>query len=532
MGNSKFLDIIPGGFSIATDVSCETIVHNPITAKFLRIEPWEQFSYSSQKQPTAKIYHKGKPIAAEDQPIQRAAWYGEEITRCELEFIWEDGVSKIAQWSASPLRDDTGNICGAIATMEDITEIIYMARELDMHKSQLEELVEKTTEAWKLQFEKLQKAEREAWQSETEIKLIKRALKSAEDRFAKAFYLSPQQKSIIRLSDRRYIDVNESFTKARNQARHEVIGKTPCELGSPTEEAEKVFYCLEKQGSIDNLEISIPKHNGTFGKALLSAEVVEIDGELCGLFDYTEITELKKMQAEMARLDRLNLVGQMAAGIAHEIRNPMTTVRGYLQFLGAKQEYITQRSTFDLMISELDRANSIITEFLSLTRNQPTRLKCQNLNDILNNLYPMIEADAFNQNKLIKFIPQEIPDIQLSTKEIHQLVLNLCHNGLEAMREQSRLTIRTFTDSEGVVLSVQDEGAGIGKEAVGKLGTPFYTTKEGGTGLGLAMCYNIAESHNASIDVDTGPQGTTFFVRFNPVKQETLENVIVVNKTI
>jgi len=170
---------------------------------------------------------------------------------------------------------------------------------------------------------------------------------------------------------------------------------------------------------------------------------------------------------------------------------------------------------FELMISELDRANSIITEFLSLTRNQPTKLKYQSLNDILNKLYPMLEANAYHQNKQIEFIPGEVPNIQMDAKEIHQLVLNLCHNGLEAMKEQDCLTIRTFADNEKVVLSVQDKGCGIEVENVAKLGTPFFTTKESGTGLGLAMCYSIAASHNASIDVETGPHGTTFFVRFN-----------------
>jgi signal transduction histidine kinase len=313
----------------------------------------------------------------------------------------------------------------------------------------------------------------------------------------------------------RYIDVNKSFAFARNQSRHEIIGKTPIELGSPSEEVNKVFRCLREQGSIENFEVTIPKQNGIHGKALLSAEIVEIDGQLCGLFDYTEITEIKKMQADIARLDRLNLVAQMAAGIAHEIRNPMTTVRGFLQLLGEKQQYESQRSMFELMISELDRANSIITEFLSLTRNQPAKPKCQNLNDILKNLFPMLEADAYNQNKQIEFIPGEIPDLELSTKEIHQLVLNLCHNGLEAMSEQSSLTIRTFKDKGKVVLSVQDEGCGITEEDENKVGSPFFTTKESGTGLGLAMCYNIAESHNASIDFDTGLDGTTFYVRFN-----------------
>ena len=105
--------------------------------------------------------------------------------------------------------------------------------------------------------------------------------------------------------------------------------------------------------------------------------------------------QLRMLEGKMARQDRLNLMEQMAAGIGHEIRNPMTTVRGYLQLLGTKPKYADRKPTFALMISELDRANAIITEFLSLSQPKRTEQKFQDLNGILSNLYPLIEADIF-----------------------------------------------------------------------------------------------------------------------------------------
>jgi len=236
------------------------------------------------------------------------------------------------------------------------------------------------------------------------------------------------------------------------------------------------------------------------------------------LYDITERKEaeqeLSRLQVEMAQLERLNLVGQMAAGIAHEIRNPMTTVRGYLQLLGAKSEFQSHASTFELMIEELDRANSIISEFLSIVRNKHTERQSQNINEILRHLYPLLEADTFTQNKQIVFEAEETPDIILNAKEISQLVLNLCRNGLEAMQEGGTLTIRTYIEDEHVVLLVEDEGCGIPSEFLDKLGTPFFTTKDNGTGLGLATCYRIAEHHNATIDIKSGSGGSVFFVRF------------------
>lgn len=102
----------------------------------------------------------------------------------------------------------------------------------------------------------------------------------------------------------------------------------------------------------------------------------------------------------------------------------------------------------------------------------------------------------------------------MDANEISQLVLNLCRNGLDAMQVDGTLTIHTYCENEQVVLSVDDEGCGIHSENLDKLGTPFFTTKVNGTGLGLATCYSIAERHHARIDVESDSGGTTFFVRF------------------
>ncbi len=228
-----------------------------------------------------------------------------------------------------------------------------------------------------------------------------------------------------------------------------------------------------------------------------------------------DITEKKRFEKEMKRLDQLNIIGQMAAGIGHEIRNPMTTVRGYLQLLQNRVELQAFKSQFKLMIDEIDRANSIITEFLTLAKTKPTKTEVCNLNELISKLFPLIQADTFTQNKQIIFEPGEIPQIHLNTKEIRQLILNLCRNGLEAMKADGCLTLKTYKDGQNVVLSVRDEGIGIPIENLDMLGKPFFTTKDIGTGLGLANCYNIATRHKAKIDINTGLNGTTFFVTFN-----------------
>jgi len=228
----------------------------------------------------------------------------------------------------------------------------------------------------------------------------------------------------------------------------------------------------------------------------------------------------EKFRTEIAHLERLNLVSEMAAGIGHEVRNPMTTIRGFLQILLTKQDCMKYWDYYKLMIEELDRANAIITEFLSLAKERLVCRHMKNINDIIKSLLPLIEADAIVANKYIKVELLEIPDFLLDDKEIRQLILNLVRNSLDAMLPGAYLTIRTYIENEEIILAIQDQGTGIAPEVLKKLGTPFFTTKEQGTGLGLAICYNIAARHSAVINVATSEKGTTFFIRFSNVDTE------------
>lgn len=228
-----------------------------------------------------------------------------------------------------------------------------------------------------------------------------------------------------------------------------------------------------------------------------------------------DITERRHMEQEMLRMDRLNLIGEMAAGIAHEIRNPMTTVRGFLQTFMRRQEFMHIQSQLDLMLTELDRANAIITEYLSLARNKPVDQSLQSLNKIVADLLPLMESDALLHAKwVVAELPDSLPELLLDAQEIRQLLLNLVRNGLEAMAPGGRITLRTAAEDNQVLLFIQDQGPGIPVEVLPKLGTPFVTTKEDGTGLGLPICYSIAQRHQAQIEIKTGNCGTTFIVKF------------------
>lgn len=227
-----------------------------------------------------------------------------------------------------------------------------------------------------------------------------------------------------------------------------------------------------------------------------------------------EYLEKEKFNEKLHRLDRLNLIGEMAASIGHEVRNPLTTTRGYLQFFGRKEVFAPYKESFRLMIEELDRANSIITEFLSLAKNKKVDIRLANLNGTILALKPMLEADAIRSGHELVFDLGDTPDILMDDSEVRQLVINLVRNGLEAMTKGGRLTIGTAARGGEVLLAINDSGPGIPPQAMGKLGTPFFTTKEKGTGLGLAVSYRIADRHKATLSFDSSPEGTTVTVRF------------------
>lgn len=224
---------------------------------------------------------------------------------------------------------------------------------------------------------------------------------------------------------------------------------------------------------------------------------------------HNEAERLLKIEKEMVRFDRLNLIGEMAASIGHEVRNPMTTVRGYLQVFQTKLEFVKYKEQLVTMIEELDRANDIIKEFLSLAKNKAIVMQKGNLGDILNTLFPLIQADAFRMNHQVRLEMEQIPDNTFDEQELRQLILNLTRNSLEAMQFSGTLTLKTYCNTDSITLEVEDTGPGIPDHVFKQIGKPFVTTKENGTGLGLPVCYRIADRHGAEFDVQTSPQGTT-----------------------
>lgn len=397
-----------------------------------------------------------------------------------------------------------------VGTIRDVTERKQIEEVKKQQFHNLEHVVEKRTLELIKSNEKLQK----------EIEERKRMadhLFRSQARFRKIFDSSPLLKAILSQKDLTFIDINASWTSFTGYSSNELIHQ---KINCKNFIDETTGKSIDLNKKIRNKKIRYETKDGEIRSGLLSTEMIDIESEPCTLVVLNDITERVHLENEMYRLDRLNLIGEMAAGIAHEIRNPMTTVQGFLQ-LSRNQVDNLSTDFIDLMLEELDRANSIITEFLNLAKNKISVKKKQNLNAIIEALSPLIQAEALRSNKQLKLDLGECPDISLDEKEIRQLILNIALNGLDAMGSNGNLTIKTNIEKQTLVLQIKDEGQGISPEVLSKLGTPFFTTKETGTGLGLAICYSVAKRHDAQIEIETSDEGTTFSIRFQLIPSLT-----------
>jgi len=213
----------------------------------------------------------------------------------------------------------------------------------------------------------------------------------------------------------------------------------------------------------------------------------------------------------MFRAEQLATMGQFAAGIAHELRNPLTAIRSTIQYLESEFDQGTdQRKLAHDILDEVDRLNNIVGNLLSLARpaqSNPEEIDiCREIERCAN----FIETQAKNQNiKLETDFEKDLPKLRFDPAEFRQLLLNVMMNGLEAMPEGGSLLIKVccVAGSERMLIQIEDEGPGISADVRQKVFEPFFTTKTGGTGLGLAICNSIVKRYNGEIWIGQAESG-------------------------
>lgn len=209
------------------------------------------------------------------------------------------------------------------------------------------------------------------------------------------------------------------------------------------------------------------------------------------------------------------MIGELAASMAHEIRNPLTSIRGFLQLLQGKFEpEAIEQEYFAIMFNELDKINEILREFLSLAKPSQPQLKIVNITQLLEEALLLAEQEALmNEVTLQRNLYNNLPLLFLDTVQIKQVVLNILINAIQAAGPGGQVVVTCRLDETGrsILISIRDNGPGIDKNILPHIFEPFFTTKPTGTGLGLTISLQIIEEHGGKIVVHTeAGQGTTF----------------------
>nr|WP_263323641.1 PAS domain-containing sensor histidine kinase [Neobacillus sp. Marseille-Q6967] len=235
-----------------------------------------------------------------------------------------------------------------------------------------------------------------------------------------------------------------------------------------------------------------------------------------------DISERKKAEEILLQSEKLSIVGELAAGVAHEIRNPLTTIKGFMQLY--KWENGSDEIN-DLLLSELNRIETITSEMLSLGKPQAVHHHQTDLRDLLENTLELLSPQAhLNDIQFNLSVKEPAVFITCEKNQLKQVFLNILKNAMEAMPDGGNIDIDLVTkEDRECILSFRDEGSGIPEEILPRLGEPFYTLKEKGTGLGLMICNKIIKQHNGTITYHSKPQeGTTVEIRLplmNPIKE-------------
>ncbi|TDK65198.1 PAS domain S-box protein [Bacillus salipaludis] len=310
------------------------------------------------------------------------------------------------------------------------------------------------------------------------------------------------------------VDLNSSAEDIFGLSKDLLIGKNLFGLFSETKIKPEIIKHVEQ--AMDK-----GKHSSTI--------IIESEEGQKRYFDYSskheiveglnltvikDITEKIEIQEQLRKSDTLNVIGELAAGIAHEIRNPMTALKGFIQLLEGSIK-LEHEMYYQVITSELQRIDSIINEFLILAKPQAKRFQEKDIKQIMKETVDLLNAQAVLHNvQFITSFENKLPLIFCEPNQLKKVFINIIKNAIEVMPDGGNILIKiNQTENNQIRISICDEGMGIPEEKIKKLGEPFYTTKERGTGLGLMVSYRIIEEHQGTVQIESEiGKGTTFTI--------------------
>jgi two-component system sensor histidine kinase HydH len=277
---------------------------------------------------------------------------------------------------------------------------------------------------------------------------------------------------------------------------------------------EKEADCMLSGGRVIPLEIGAGRLADEGGRYLGS------------ILLFKDLSEIRTLRNEIARNQRLATVGRLAAGVAHEIRNPLSSIKGFATYFRERyRENDQDAQTASILIQEVDRLNRVVGQLLEFSRPVDILPRPMRPERLIADIAKLVETQARAKGVTIAVEnPGDMPEVLLDADRLHQVLLNLFLNGIEAMDRGGILTVRmeAVADGRRLDIHVSDTGSGIRPEDLPHIFEPYYTTKPGGTGLGLAIAHNIVEAMAGEIAVQSNPgNGTTFTLKI-PVPLATM----------
>lgn len=315
-------------------------------------------------------------------------------------------------------------------------------------------------------------------------------------------------------------NISDMACRVLGVERNHVISKPIDEIfGSVPAEYQLVQRTILDGHVVRNHAVSWMNNRERY-ELLMDSNVLRDDrGQVTGAYVlFKDVTNLRSLEQQVQRSDRLAMIGQIAAGTAHEIRNPLTSIKGFLQMLNTtfkEKEMLKEEEYTKIMLMEIDRINELVSEFLMLSKPRNVSFEQVDIPAVLSEIMPIIKNEALLHAVTVCYKPaQNVPKVIADRELLKQVYLNICKNGIEAMTDGGCLTIseRVDMDERRLHIDFHDTGPGIPVFVIDKIFDPFFTTKANGTGLGLSVCQRIIHEFGGTVRVSCKGFGTTFTV--------------------
>lgn len=360
----------------------------------------------------------------------------------------------------------------------------------------------------------LGKKEGQEWRTATREQLrVLDALLFSQETFNEIFYDSPCAMLISRAEDGSIIEVNKAFCELSACSREQLLDAGFVGNSVYIRAHWEMLQEIMSKGRVVNRKMTFQDRCHIERHCLLNSELIQFREEAFLLSALIEVDTHKKSVKNGNGLQLLQMA-ELAASLAHEVRNPMTTVRGFLQIMREKEAYAVDYADIDLMLTEIDQANWAISQLLYLAREKTLDLKPGRLNELIQSLLPLLESSAARQNKKIVAVLHDTTSFPMDEQEIIQLITTLVINCLEVLPQGYTLLISTRTRKGQTVLCGEGQAE---DDSLFQAVIPGFETG-GATGNGLSLCHSIAARHNALLQFGNSHHGEIFKLVFqNPV---------------